>query len=285
MAAAPDRVEEFWHPGLDPRVRCFRAGEEVDTFVVLTEQLAVYVDTMSTPDLMRQVIDQTKGDLRGRQVVVLNTHADWDHVYGNQLCGPGGELPGLLVAGQATAARLRSAAARERLAAQQAEDLRFTPVTLTPPHLSFPDTLTLNGGDLTLHLLPTPGHTPDHVSVWLPEIRTLLAGDAAEFPWPCLSSASDVTAMRASLAQMAALDPALVLPCHGGTCAPDLMARNLAYLDRLADRLRDPQAPEPGYAEALAWLGTTPEQVPEFYRGFHQDAMKATRMWLEENGA
>jgi glyoxylase-like metal-dependent hydrolase (beta-lactamase superfamily II) len=279
--SSPQTIQEFHHPGLDPRIRCFRAGEEVDTFVVVTERLLVYVDTMSTPELMRQVVEAASADVGARQVMVLNTHADWDHVYGNSIFG-GREQPGLIVASEATAARLHSDEARAVLAHQQEQDARFSSVTLTPPHLTFPSTLTLDGGDLTLHLFPTPGHRADHVSVWIPEVRTLLAGDAAEYPWPCIGTYSDLDAMRASLERMIELDPAFVLPCHGGTSSPDLTARNLAYLDRLATlvKLGPAEAPALTYEAALAWLGTTPDAVPSFYRDFHQDAVEATQRWL-----
>ena len=192
-----------------------------------------------------------------------------------------GPLPGVIVASQATAARLHSDEARAVLAHQRTEEARFESVTLTPPHLMSPGTLTLDGGDLTLHVFPTPGHRADHVSVWIPEIRTLLAGDAAEWPLPCIGTYSDLDAMRTSLARMTALDPAFVLPCHGGTAEPDLMAQNLAYLERLAALLSSGHSEaDLSYEAALTWLGTTPDAVPEFYRDFHQDAVEATQAWL-----
>ena len=284
MTDQADTVQEFSHVGLDPRVRCFRAGEDVDTFVIFTERMVVYVDTMSTPNLMRQVIQNTRADLNGRPVVALNTHADWDHVYGNQEFGSSGALPGLLMASQATEGRLHRAQAQERLTAQQAQDQRFREVVLTHPHLTFSDTITLHGGDLTLELLSTPGHKPDHFSVWIPELRTLLAGDAAEFPLPCLTADSDLTAMRASLTLMSSLAPRIVLPCHGGTCTPGLMNTNLAYLDRLTEELElsggQSDAPGLAYEKILAWLGASPQAVPDFYRQFHNDAIEATRIWL-----
>lgn len=103
MSAPPEVVEEVRPSGVDPRIRVFHAGEEVDTFVVLTRRFAVFIDTMSTPALMRQVIERVRPDLQGRPVLVVNTHADWDHVYGNQLFAAGGELPGLIVGSSGTA--------------------------------------------------------------------------------------------------------------------------------------------------------------------------------------
>ncbi len=286
----PTLVEELRHPAVDPRIRWFRAGEEVDTFAVVTARFLIVVDTMATPALMRQVIEALRPDVAGRTVLVLNTHADWDHVYGNRLFAPDGELPGLLIASAATRDRLLSGAALDRLRRQQAQDARFADVTLVTPDLSFPERLTLHGGDLTLEVLPTPGHTPDHVSIWIPELGTVLAGDAAEHPFPQVRGGAQLAVTLASLERLQALHPRVVLPCHGGTTTPELLTRNLehfgflrAQLSRLpspADWLDRPQ--EAGeltgasYAQVLARLGEGPDTVPAFYQDFHTDALHAT---------
>jgi glyoxylase-like metal-dependent hydrolase (beta-lactamase superfamily II) len=294
MSAGPVTVEEIHRPEVDPRIRFFRAGEEVDTFVVLTSRFAVFIDTMSTPALMRQVIEKVRPDLDGRLMLVINTHADWDHVYGNSLFAPGGEQPALIIGRALTHERLRSPAALERLRRQQAEENRFAQVTLVPPDLVFADALTLYGGDLTLELVPTPGHTPDHCSVWIPEIGTLLAGDAAEFPFPSVRGGATLAQVRSSLQYLMTLNPRVVLPCHGGTTGPDLLDQNLAYFSRLRDLLKvetllehwsalteSTLPPLLRYAAALEELGTTPERVPAFYRGFHLDAVQATAEEME----
>ena len=289
MSAGPVTTEEIHHPEVDPRIRIFQAGEEVDTFMVSTSRFAVFIDTMSTPALMRQVIEKVRPDLDGRLVLVINTHADWDHVYGNSLFAPDGEQPALIIGRALTRERLRSPAALERLKQQQAEESRFAQVTLVPPELVFADALTLDGGDLTLELVATPGHTPDHCSVWIPEIGTLLAGDAAEFPFPSVRGGATLAQVRSSLQYLKTLQPRVVLPCHGGTTGPDLLDQNLAYFSRLRDlvkaeaplehwsALTEAALPPPlTYGAALEDLGTSPERVPAFYRGFHLDAVRAT---------
>lgn len=294
MTAGPLIVEEIHHPEVDPRIRSFQAGEEVDTFVVSTSRFVVFIDTMSTPALMRQVIEKVRSDLDGRLVLVINTHADWDHVYGNRLFAPNGEQPALIIGRTLTRERLRSPAALERLNKQQAEENRFAEVTLVPPDLVFAEALTLDGGDLTLELVATPGHTPDHCSVWIPEIGTLLAGDAAEFPFPSVRGGATLGQVRSSLQYLMTFNPRVVLPCHGGTTGPDLLDQNLAYFRRLRDLVKA-EAPlahwsaltesalpsSLKYEAVLEGLGTTPERVPAFYRGFHLDAVRATAEEME----
>ena len=94
------------------------------------------------------------------------------------------------------------------------------------------------GGDLTLEFFATPGHTPDHCSIRLPEISLLLAGDAAEQPLPFVGDGG-LRDLRASLKRLAALEPRAAFYCHAPVDAgPDLIRANLAYFDRLEARCR-----------------------------------------------
>lgn len=280
--------------GWDPRLRQFRAGDEVDTTVLITTRYVVLIDTMTTPELARDIVQALAPELATRQLLVVNTHADWDHAWGNALfAGPSSAFPAPIIGHALTRARLLAAETRDYLAERQTSEPRLASVTLVPPTITFIDTLSIDGGDLTLELIPTPGHTPDHVAVWLPELRLLLAGDAAEHPFPHIANAADLPILRASLQKLAALDPALVIPCHGGTTAPDLIARNLAYFDEVERRCQTaltanaitpgllPAADLPAaiafpFDEAVRMAGAEPDAIPTFYRRFHDEAIRVT---------
>jgi len=75
-------------------------------------------------------------------------------------------------------------------------------------------------------VVPTPGHTPGHVSVYLPESGTLLAADAltaqgGELHGPRPDVTEDVETGLASVARLADLDVERVLCYHGGLVAAD----------------------------------------------------------------
>ncbi len=228
---------------LDPRIRRFRCGDEVDTFVVRSERQLVIVDTHSTPDLARQLAELCGAAESDGRLLVVNTHADYDHAWGNQVfSGPTASHPAPVIGHVDCAARLAGddgGVARAKMEALQPG--RFDGLVLTPPSIVVGDAgLAIDGGDLTLTLVHTPGHTEDHFSIWLPELRLALAGDAAEHPFPHVDTPAGLGQARASLVRLQDLDPLHVLPCHGDTIEPDLLARNIAYLDAV---VADPDLP------------------------------------------
>jgi len=174
-------------------------------------------------------------------LLVINTHADYDHAWGNQIfIGPYVEQPAPILATRLCAQRFQSsdtlAALRER---QAQEPTIFGEVVLTPPTLLFDDHFLIEGGDLTLLLFATPGHTPDHMAIYIPEIAMLLAADGAELPFPMARKVHGLPAMRQSLTQMAALHLRTALYCHAPvTIGPPLLRQNIAYFDTLEARCR-----------------------------------------------
>jgi glyoxylase-like metal-dependent hydrolase (beta-lactamase superfamily II) len=76
----------------EERVRVFRRaltglegfeGMEVDAYVVLTKRYLVVFDTLLCPEDMAIVMHEVQDALAGRQLLVVNSHADWDHTWGN----------------------------------------------------------------------------------------------------------------------------------------------------------------------------------------------------------
>ncbi len=278
----PDLAPIRLPSGIDPRIEIFRVPDEVDVFVVHTRRFTALIDTTGTPSQCRQILEAIADP--ARQLIVVNTHADWDHVWGNAAIGDRGPI----VAHEAAASRLRSAEATETLQAQRTASERFAEVELAEPTVTFRDSLALHGGDLTLHLLHTPGHTDDHVAVWLPELRTCIAGDAAEDPIPEVTepTARNLRLLCESLRRLHDLRPEHVLPSHGETSSPELLRRNLAYFTTVAERVRSLPVAEPAAdtAPGLRFEDCVPEHreltpaMLEFYRRCHRKAVRATAL-------
>jgi glyoxylase-like metal-dependent hydrolase (beta-lactamase superfamily II) len=289
----PDTVSLVPNQGWDPRILVCRCGALVDTFIVVAERYVVLIDTLINRRTAMALLEIAREHLRGRQLLAVNTHADWDHAWGNHVfAGPAAAHPAPILATLGCAERLRSEQGRRKLAQLRADEPgRFDDVALTPPTVLFDRRLAIDGGDLTLELFATPGHRSDHISVYIPEIRTLLPGDAAELPFPFVDSAASLPLMRDSLARMAALSPAVALYCHAPVdSGPSLLRQNMAYFDTLEQRCRAALARgvagAPGAAadvEALAGFpfvealpaGADAQALEGFYRPGHQAAIRA----------
>jgi glyoxylase-like metal-dependent hydrolase (beta-lactamase superfamily II) len=288
-----DTVSLVPNQGWDQRILVCRCGTLVDTFIVVSERYVVLIDTLINRRTAEALLEIARPHLAGRQVLAVNTHADWDHAWGNHVfAGPSAALAAPIIASRRCAERLRSQEARQKLAKMRAaEPGRFDDVVLTPPSVLFEQQLAIDGGDLTLELFATPGHQPDHIAVFIPAIRTLLPGDAAELPFPFVESAAAMPAMRNSLARMAALDAETVLYCHAPVdSGPALLRQNMAYFDTIEQRCQAaltrgvPGIPDPSadvealigfpLAEALP-AGADMAALEGFYRPGHQRAIRA----------
>lgn len=93
------------------------------------------------------------------------------------------------------------------------------PTNYRHPDDTFVDRLDVHRGDVTLQLHHARGETDDHTWVWVPERRTLCAGDL--FIW-CVPNAGNPQKVQryardwaVALRTMAALEPEVLLPGHG----------------------------------------------------------------------
>jgi glyoxylase-like metal-dependent hydrolase (beta-lactamase superfamily II) len=239
MTATP-LIERVPNGGWDERVIVCRYGRLVDVCIVVSQRYVVIVDTVINPQTAAGVLEIAREHLGGgRQLLVVNTHADFDHCWGNQLfAGAAPAYPAPIIAHRRCAEQFRSPEAAPYLAQMQASEPElYAEVILTPPTLLFEDELVIDGGDLTLRLFPTFGHAPDHIALHIPEISTLWAADAAEIPFPFARSLDGLPALRQSLARLAAIPAEVALYCHAPTTiGPALLRHNIAYFDTLEQR-------------------------------------------------
>jgi glyoxylase-like metal-dependent hydrolase (beta-lactamase superfamily II) len=71
--------------GWDKRIRSFNASDLVDLFVIKTERYLIIFDTGNAPEQMQEIMNAVEADLQGRQLLVINSHQHFDHVWGNAL--------------------------------------------------------------------------------------------------------------------------------------------------------------------------------------------------------
>ena len=150
------------------------------------------------------------------------THPHLDHAGGSaRVCralGLKGAACGGADLADLRAGRSPDLALRPRLQSLSRALGRFTPVAAT----ELADGETVGPGFV---VVPTPGHTPGHLSLWRAADRVLIAGDAVmgmhplsgrpDLRLPPRFDQPDPAAVRASARRLAALEPRVVFFGHG----------------------------------------------------------------------
>src|SRR5690242_8280422 len=133
----------------DGRVRVFRrpladleefAGMEVDAYGIITNRYLIVLDTLLCPEDMAVVMGEVQDALAGRQLLVVNSHADWDHSWGNAYFTTQHAAP--ILAHEHCRTRLESVEAKTELVDYQHRYPVFQNVVLVPPTLTFSSTMT-----------------------------------------------------------------------------------------------------------------------------------------------
>jgi glyoxylase-like metal-dependent hydrolase (beta-lactamase superfamily II) len=143
------------------------------------------------------------------------------------------------------------------------------------------------GRDAVVEVVHTPGHSPDHCSVWLASTRTLLCGDLVQAGGTVVipgSRGGNMAAYLASLRRVAALDPARMLPAHGAPIDRplELVTTYLAHRqereDQIVDAMRD------GHSTVEAIVARVYAALPDAFAGAARDTVLAHLVKLDHDG-
>jgi len=197
----------------------------VRSVLIQGQRFCLVWDTLTHP---RDMIEFA-GACAGQQCFVVYSHADWDHVQGTAALG------NAVVIGHRECALRFQGEAQQTLAELQArEPDSWEAVRLVPPDITFDRHLDLDLGGLAVSLHSLPGHTPDSIVGFIPEMRILLAGDAVELPCPCVPAGCDLDRWILSLAHWR--DRAgvrTIIPSHGPSGGKEILDRAIDYLNGL----------------------------------------------------
>lgn len=237
--------------------RCFqrRYGSlDVTVGVVLGSDGALVIDTLTC----RREAERLRMDLRRLGVRreprwVVNTHAHFDHCFGNDVFARAAELWGHVSVPGELAKIDRDALAAEF--PEWASDVRT--VTIVPPDRLVDYAAVINLGDrlVKLHHLGR-GHTAGDLVVMVPDARCVYAGDLVEESGPpAYGPDSFPLDWPNTLIQLLNLPFDTVVPGHGRAVGRDFVIQEAGKLALVAQRIRDLHAVGMTADEALATDG------------------------------
>jgi glyoxylase-like metal-dependent hydrolase (beta-lactamase superfamily II) len=204
------------------------------------------VDTRSS----HREADEIRADVRAFGDVavrwVVNTHAHYDHCFGNARFGRGSGIDAQILGHRRLPAHLDDYE-RPRLAdwiARGVEPVEvWREVVITPPDVLVDDHATLDLGDRRVELLHLGrGHTDNDLVVHVPDAGAWLVGDLVEESGPPMyGSGSFPLAWPATVAALARrISPdATVVPGHGAPVDRAFVVAQQANLQQVADVIVD----------------------------------------------
>ena len=155
---------------------------------------------------------------------LVNTHHHGDHTHGNYL------LPAAAIVGHELC--------RQTIIETGIHTLRplfpnvvWGNLAIAPPFLTFQDRLDLFVDDLKLELrYMGPAHTTNDIIVWIPDRRTLFAGDLIFNGGTPFIAMGSINGSLTALDRLRQLDAQTIIPGHGPVCGPEVIDGLEAYL-------------------------------------------------------
>ena len=182
---------------------------------VVTPQGVVVIDALGSPELARRLLAQIRKVTRAPIHTVIVTHYHADHIYGLQVFQDQGAR---IVAHVAAREYLTSETARLRLQASRQELWPWvdeqTRLVEADQWLQGPLRLTVGGVDF--EIMPVgPSHTAEDLVVYLPQKKTLFAGDLVFRNRIPYVGQADSRHWIEALQNLLSYDARLVIPGHG----------------------------------------------------------------------
>jgi glyoxylase-like metal-dependent hydrolase (beta-lactamase superfamily II) len=233
---------------------------DLSVVVIEGEEGLLMVDTGADPAEARDILDEILVRFDRPVRWVVNTHAHFDHTFGNQVVGPGSAVDAAIY-GHAGIGRHFDRYEGPRLAAWRADPAReparcWSDVRLTAPThpVERMTRLDLGGREVELHPQP-PAHTDTDLVILAPAERVWVVGDLVEESGPPIygSGCYPLGWPRVLDALVAAMRPGdVVIPGHGRVVDRAFVARQAGELRTIADRFAAAHDQGLGASEALA---------------------------------
>jgi len=219
--------------------------------LVVDGERTLLIDTLFDLQLTEQMLGAMRRAVPAAASIdtLVNTHANGDHCYGNQLVGGA-----RIIASERTAAEMvelppGAMAALVEQAPQMGElgaffldcfgAFDFRGIELTLPQETFSGALTVAVGDRKLELIEVgPAHTRGDTLVHAARERVLFSGDILFSGAHPITWAGPVSNWIAACERILAMDPELIVPGHGPLAGADAVRELKAYFEYLYEQAR-----------------------------------------------
>ncbi|HEB88022.1 MAG TPA: MBL fold metallo-hydrolase [Deltaproteobacteria bacterium] len=189
---------------------------------------SLLIDTLYDLPLTQRMLEAMRAATPAAQRIdtLVNTHANGDHCYGNELVGDA-----RIIASTASAEEMDAVTPSVMAALLEGADglgaagaflrrafgaFEFEGITLTPPTETFDGQLDLRVGDRRVELIEVgPAHTRGDVIVHVPDAGAIFTGDILFIDGTPIMWEGPVANWIDACEKIAALEPRVIVPGHG----------------------------------------------------------------------
>ncbi len=220
--------------------------------LVIDGKASLLIDTLFDLKLTQEMLDSMRKSVPAAAQIdmLVNTHANGDHCYGNQLVADAE-----IIASVRTAEEMVTGVSPAQMAAlvKNADQLGqigefaryafgsfdFENITVTPPDKTFDGELTLKVGDKMVHLIEVgPAHTQGDTLVHIPADRIVFQGDILFIGRHPIIWAGPTSNWLRACDRILAMDVETIVPGHGPITDKKGVAEIKGYFEYIFDEAR-----------------------------------------------
>lgn len=220
--------------------------------IVTDGEASLLIDTLFDLNLTGEMLDTMRKSIPAASHIdmVVNTHANGDHCWGNELVTGAQIIASARTAEEMTTAISPTVVAmllkRAHELGQLGEFLShafgsfdFDNITLTPPTKTFEDELMLNVGDKEVHLIEVgPAHTLGDTLVYIPADRVVFTADILFIGGHPIIWAGPTSNWLRACDRILAMDVETIVPGHGPITDKKGVAEVKGYLEYIYQEAR-----------------------------------------------
>lgn len=221
--------------------------------LIVGERTSLLIDTLFDLDLTREMLDAMEPLTATSPIdTLVNTHANGDHCYGNELVPDRAEI----YATVAAAEEMAESPASQLAALKESEDdevrefaryafgdFDFAAVNGRAPDRTFTDSLQLDIGRRAVEVVDLgPAHTESDSIVHVPGARTVFTGDLVFVKGTPIAWAGPLSNWMSACERICELDVETIVPGHGPITDKDgvrAVGRYFAYIEAEAKKRFD----------------------------------------------
>lgn len=215
-------------------------------------EASLLIDTLFDVKLTQEMLDTMRRSVSAASHIdmVVNTHANGDHCYGNQLVSDA-----QIIASKKTANEMVEGLqpAHFTMLLKQAPTMgqtgafaihafgpfNFENITLTPPSKTFEGEMTLKVGNKTVHLIEVgPAHTLGDTLAHIPDDRVVFTGDILFIGGHPIMWAGPMSNWLRACDRILEMDVETIVPGHGPITDKKGVAEVKGYLEYIYDEAR-----------------------------------------------